>query len=124
MEAFKTNFEQQGAALIQYHQTFLSAFEAGMEFDQEWLNQWIDDMSSVQHELQEAGEKKQIIYPETWFPPEYAPNFPVERQQLWVILESYVHMTNNRLGVSNRDEGYLAYLIRESLSAIGASRAG
>jgi thiopeptide-type bacteriocin biosynthesis protein len=31
------------------------------------------------------------------------------------ILVSYVHMTNNRLGVANRDEAYLAYLLARSL---------
>ncbi|MFP5247245.1 MAG: lantibiotic dehydratase C-terminal domain-containing protein, partial [Thermoanaerobaculia bacterium] len=32
------------------------------------------------------------------------------------ILVSYLHMTNNRLGVANRDEAYLAYLIARSLT--------
>ena len=27
----------------------------------------------------------------------------------------YLHLTNNRLGVLNRDEGYLAYLMMRSM---------
>lgn len=41
-----------------------------------------------------------------------------------VLLSSYVHMTNNRLGVSILDEIYLSYLIRsallDDLAAVGA----
>ena len=32
------------------------------------------------------------------------------------IYSSFVHMTNNRLGLVNWDEGYLAYLIKSSVS--------
>ena len=33
-----------------------------------------------------------------------------------VLLSSYVHMTNNRLGVAILDEIYLSYLIQQSLT--------
>jgi len=32
-----------------------------------------------------------------------------------IIIEDYIHMTNNRLGISNNDEAYLAYLLSKSL---------
>ena len=40
------------------------------------------------------------------------------QQKLWSIYADFVHMTNNRLGILNRDEGYLGYLIVESLKAL------
>jgi thiopeptide-type bacteriocin biosynthesis protein len=44
---------------------------------------------------------------------------PLDRftQGGWSILESLVHMTNNRLGIDLRDEAFLAYLLAKSLTA-------
>lgn len=40
----------------------------------------------------------------------------IPRKQLIYI--SFIHMTNNRLGIANNDESYLAYLIKRSLSEL------
>lgn len=44
-----------------------------------------------------------------------------EEAALNILLSSYIHMTNNRLGVSILDEIYLSYLIRRALEKTGAS---
>jgi len=36
----------------------------------------------------------------------------------WNILSDLVHLTNNRLGVLNRDEGYLAYVLSKALNEL------
>lgn len=45
--------------------------------------------------------------------------FPEKRsdsfQQIWSIYDSYVHMNNNRLGIRNQDEAFVAFLIVESI---------
>jgi thiopeptide-type bacteriocin biosynthesis protein len=41
---------------------------------------------------------------------------------LVVLLSGYIHMTNNRLGVSILDEIYLSYLIARALDGVGAGR--
>lgn len=38
--------------------------------------------------------------------------------QCWHIWADYVHLTNNRLGITNEDEAFLAYLIKRSLELI------
>ena len=40
------------------------------------------------------------------------------QEKLWSIYADFVHMTNNRLGILNQDEGYLGYLIVESLKEL------
>lgn len=40
-------------------------------------------------------------------------------QALTLLAPSYVHMTNNRLGVSTIEEAYLAHLIRQTLARLG-----
>jgi hypothetical protein len=56
-----------------------------------------------------------------WFHYEPTIDISEEQQQLWPIFESYVHMTNNRLGILNRDESYLGYLMQQSLTALSAA---
>jgi hypothetical protein len=34
---------------------------------------------------------------------------------IWGILGDFVHMTNNRLGIMNRDEGFLGFMLSEAL---------
>lgn len=36
--------------------------------------------------------------------------------ELWTMLSDFVHLNNNRLGVLNRDEGFLAFMLAEALS--------
>jgi len=36
----------------------------------------------------------------------------------WMHMADYMHMTNNRLGILNRDESYMAFLLTESLQRI------
>jgi len=40
---------------------------------------------------------------------------------LWPILSDFVHMTNNRLGIMNRDEGFLGFLLAEALKELQKS---
>ncbi len=117
LKAFEENFERQEATLVPYHQTLWSAFNEEVEFEQEWLNRWLEHMTAIKNELITAREQKSLVIPR-WFRPDPGNKTPGKRSQLWAILESYVHMTNNRLGIMNRDEAYLGYLIKESLKEV------
>ncbi|TGB16634.1 lantibiotic biosynthesis protein [Streptomyces palmae] len=48
---------------------------------------------------------------------------PEPRAALAIVLSSYVHMTNNRLGVSILDEIYLAYILDKALAELAAESA-
>lgn len=114
LNAFEENFNRQKPTLVPYHRTLWNAFTEGVEFEQEWLNRWLTRMKAIKKELKTAQHQKKLVIPR-WFKAEPGTKIPGYRQQLWVILESYVHMTNNRLGILNRDEAFLGYLIKESL---------
>jgi thiopeptide-type bacteriocin biosynthesis protein len=118
-KAFKENFDKQKAVLVPYHETLWEAFTGGVEFEQEWLNRWVTGMGVIRDQLKKAHTDGTLIIPK-WFKLQPVENVPEPHRQLWAILESYVHMTNNRLGILNRDEAYLGYLIRESLSSVGS----
>lgn len=117
MDAFKENFEKQKETLVPYHRVLWEAFNGGAVFEQDWLNQWIEGMKKIKEELHTAQANDQLVFQEAYLP-KLIEGIPQDRQLLWLILESYIHMTNNRLGILNRDEAYLGYLIRESLKEI------
>ena len=115
LAAFNDNFQKQKATLIPYRQTLWNAFTEGIEFEQEWLNQWLKQMTVIREKLYAAHLQNELEIPH-WFKPNPGIVTPEDQQRIWPILESYIHMTNNRLGILNRDEAYLGFLIKESLS--------
>lgn len=117
MKAFESNFEGHKDSLIPFFQTVWEAFDEGQSFDQEWLNQWLIDMNKVKADLRELQDAGKLVVPK-WYPMKDNAGVPEADQQLWAIYDSYIHMINNRMGIMNRDEGYLAYLVRESIKVL------
>ncbi len=113
LKTFDKNFQQQKDTLIPFFETIWKALREGQEFEQDWLNQWIIDMKNVGDKLLALQKRKQLIV-SAWVK-KVNEGFPVEYRERWAIYDSYVHMMNNRLGIMNRDEGYLGYLIVESI---------
>jgi thiopeptide-type bacteriocin biosynthesis protein len=114
LHAFEENYKKQEASLKGFHATLWEAFSEDAEFEQEWLNKWLEGMRSVKTQLHSLNNTGKLIFPHRVVT---YPNYSTEEEKasFWSIYSSYVHMTNNRLGVLNRDEGYLAYLIQKSL---------
>jgi thiopeptide-type bacteriocin biosynthesis protein len=117
LKAFNENFDKQKETLAPYHDTLWNAFAEGVEFEQEWLNRWLTDMAAIGGQLKNARDEGKLVLP-AWYKVQPSERIPQSNQQLWAILESYVHMTNNRLGILNRDEAFLGYLIKESLKVL------
>jgi hypothetical protein len=115
--AFKTQFEKQKSELIPFHESMWRALEDGAEFEEDWLNLWKKNMKKIGHPLKECQNNNRLIFPKTYLK-ETIRDIPQAHQKRWLILESYVHMTNNRFGILNRDEAFLGYLIKSSLEEI------
>ena len=114
--AFGEAFQQQKEMLIPFCSTLWQGLQEQVEFEQEWYNHWIKGMQDI------AGEWKQhrskIEFYETRKPREEDKDLPKEHWEAWPIFESYIHMTNNRLGILNRDEAFLGYLIQNTIDQI------
>ncbi|UCH93774.1 MAG: thiopeptide-type bacteriocin biosynthesis protein [Candidatus Aminicenantes bacterium] len=119
LKAFEENFTKQKSSLVPYHSTLWDAFTQGREFEQEWLNRWLREMREIGRQLRDAQGNGVLIFPRG-FKPRSLEQISEEHRPLWYILESYVHMTNNRLGILNRDEAFLGYLIKESLREVSS----
>jgi hypothetical protein len=117
---FAQHFSAQQATLVPYHATLWQALMDDVVFEHDWLNQWRHDMRQVRCALRHAHAQQHLCVPPE-MPLDTTSTRPTVQQQLWPIFESYVHMTNNRLGIRNRDEAYLAYLMQQSLQALSAT---
>ncbi len=67
---------------------------------------WIEHLRSIRCKLGEAFAAKELQLP---------PQIRTEKEALDYLIPSYMHMTNNRFGISIFDEMYLAYIMRRSM---------
>lgn len=115
-ESFEDGYEKQKKMLNDFTRILLEVFTSKSEIDNEWLNTWLKDTHLISQKIINAMNKKLVIIP-SWFKVDHGISASEEKQALWSILYSYVHMTNNRLGIQNRDEAFIAYLIKRSLES-------
>lgn len=118
IQAFEQSFESQKSSLIPFHSKLWNAMEDGDTFEENILNNWLDKNKVILEELilkEKSGELSSRI-------PKYVyqikPNQFPEKELLWSILVDYIHMTNNRLGIFNRDESYLSFMMMRCLEEI------
>ena len=119
LEAFKKAFELQQDSLVPFHQTLWDALESAGDFDDEELSNWIHAHEELKNDFRIALELDQLFPRPELYRVKMDDTYSEEQKLLWSIYSDFIHLTNNRLGISNKDEGYLAYLIFQSLKQIG-----
>ncbi len=73
--------------------------------------EWFEHMQSVRRDLDGAFSGGRLHLPKT---------IQSLDQAIGYLLPNYIHMTNNRLGISISDEVYMAYVMRRSLDDYGS----
>lgn len=117
---FDESFAQQKETLVAFHEELLKDLSEGHEFEDKIFSRWIAENRQLSLSLTKAVEAG-MVQERT---ESYILSEELEKQctpneiLLWNIWADYVHMTNNRLGIFNHDEAYLAYLIKQSLDTI------
>ncbi len=123
LRAFAIAFEQQKDLLIASHTSIWQALEEGTAFEDELLNVWIVENSQLAAQLAEMVTAQAFELRPTnqrySFLPAYLDSPTAEQ---WMYFADLLHMTNNRLGILNRDESFLAYLMWNSLEAIAKNK--
>jgi len=116
MDAFGKSYSKQKFILGSYIGNLWSAFENNILFEEVWLNIWLNEMKIIGDELKNAHKELLLVNPrKVQLENNSRTNFD---EDLWFILKSYVHMTNNRLGIAIYDEAFLAYIILNSLESL------
>ena len=124
LETFEQSFDAQKEALIPFHTTLWNALEAGEAFEEKTLNNWIAEhrillqalISKVDAgELEHRPAESQYQFKSTCYP---------DQELLWSMLSDYIHLTNNRLGIYNRDESYLSFMMMKCLEELKRNQGG
>lgn len=106
VEMFNGGFEKQSETLVDYIDAL---WEALSENDQlpESIASFSDNVKNIKEQLKNLFDDRKISLYQN----------KIENWDLVLrsIVPSYIHMTNNRLGISIRDESYLSHLINAAL---------
>lgn len=108
---FNQKYMQQQGKLLAFGNTFWSALQRNAHFDKEWINQWNAAIHPICSELNSLDKQGKLEMP-------YFSERNDAQQGLTSILASVIHMTNNRLGVPNSEEPYIAFLLLQIAEAL------
>lgn len=103
---FEQSFAMQRQTVAPSLRALWASCEKNVDFKVKWFADWHQAMIRVGHKMHSAHNRGKLI-------------LPAGKQHdspLWALYESYMHMTNNRLGVLNRDEPFIAYILQSSLT--------
>lgn len=114
-------FEEQYKAQQSQLQPFISSLWNEVEEDfpellEDYVLRWYHHAKVLKAEMDELYQKGQLNNP-GWIRSIAGKEIGEEKATKWAIISSYIHMTNNRMGVQNRDEGYIGYIIKSAFSA-------
>lgn len=83
-----------------YHQIISTMFST-QQFESVLLRQWLDGSKQIHNSLIKRNLEKKLSFNHS-----HSLSNPV-----WLIQANYFHMTNNRLGIVNKDETFICYVI-------------
>ncbi len=112
---FQKAYELQKHGLSAFNQALWESLENGLNTGDTLFEDWIQTNINVNIELglvQEAGKLK-LETTELVFDLPF--NLSKEKEKSWIIHAQLIHLTNNRLGIMNKDEGYLLFSLMKSL---------
>lgn len=113
-------FRSQKDQMLQMVSKVWTALEAGEEFESGYMNEWMLSQTEVaksliflqaDNNLRNRPDRFQYNIPN----PE---GFSQEKLERWMHYADFMHLTNNRLGINNQDEPYLAFLLSECLERV------
>lgn len=113
---FEKNFVKLKPALVSKCVLLKEAVDKKILFQEEWVNNWIRHLIQLNKRLKILLNKDGLRAPP--FQSYIFNNVSERKKILFFILQSYIHMTNNRLGIKNGDEPYIAYLIKRSVESL------
>ena len=118
LQQFKEAFELQKDSLIPFHSALWMGLGKAGEFEDQDLNKWVNTHLSIRSDFSYALESQKLKTTPNIKSLRLPPNITTNNEILWPIYAELIKGTNNRLGISNKDEGFIAYLMMGSLKAI------
>lgn len=116
LEAFESTYANQQENLVAFFNQILELLNEN-DFEDTWLETWVNGSRDTKEKL-ERLIKEENYTPTSFYEITEDDEFSKEEQIQWALFDSYVHMTNNRFGILNRDEAYLAFIISKTLKLL------
>ncbi len=116
LDVFNERFVRQKESYIIILQNLLDSFQNDAEYEDEWFNNWLKKSRTITDKIKNLLYSNSLIIPENVI--KYSRLKGSRLFELFHLYVSYIHMTHNKLGIENKDEAYIAYIIKESLNQI------
>lgn len=118
LQQYEDAFQLQKESLVPYHRILWNGLQQDVnDFGEVLLSKWVKDNKMILGDLQVANANNTLTERTADYAYERSDETPFY-QKLWDHYADYMHMTNNRLGIHNKDEGYLAYLMMRSMEEL------
>lgn len=113
LRSFQKIFDIQRKDIVPYHIALWEMFKNHHRIEDDGFVHWFNQNNDVGLELEMAIEIGKIKPLPQFGSEEAREEYP--REQLWGYLSEYILLTNNRLGIHHKHEGYLLYVLNQSL---------
>jgi len=107
LEMFENGFDKQAQNLVEFNNNLWGVLEEKGELPENF-RRFIDNLNVIKNKLAQLDSEDKLI------------NDQKEMnlfQKYFRIVPSYIHMMNNRLGISIPEESYISFLITKALQA-------
>ncbi|MDD5361339.1 MAG: lantibiotic dehydratase C-terminal domain-containing protein [Ignavibacteria bacterium] len=114
IHVFSEIFEKRKNYFIDLNRDLIDAITNNAKFEEDWFNNWISGNKNITTKLIYAQAENKLSIDEYY---KKVAEFKNDRMyELFYLYQSYIHMTHNRLGLENKDEPFISFLIKESLN--------
>ncbi|MEK7254508.1 MAG: lantibiotic dehydratase C-terminal domain-containing protein [Bacteroidota bacterium] len=118
LRSFQKIFDLQKSDVVPYHSALWELFKNYRQVEDEDFKNWFQVNANTAIELNLAIESGKLETRPSFFQAEF-PGDP-EKAALWSHFYNFIHLTNNRLGVHDKNEGFLFYVLAQSLRSVSA----
>jgi Lantibiotic biosynthesis dehydratase C-term len=118
LHSYEQFFQQQKESLISYHAAIWDVLintDKGASFEENYINDWYADCSFMRQEIMLSDAQNLLAMRTPKYNIAFEGNLSPSMKNVWELYADFVHLTNNRLGIVNQDESYLAFLMMRSL---------
>jgi thiopeptide-type bacteriocin biosynthesis protein len=118
LKFFEEGYNFQEKQLLSFHSKMWESLEIGNEFDDQNYNNWLTQCRLTKNYYDDAYKNFDIDYKVDEVLVNSTGNITDFKLFMWPQFANLLHLTNNRLGIHNRDESFLAYVMFKSLDKI------
>lgn len=111
INGLQETFNSQAEQLVGFAEYIIESVHDNDEFDEEWLNVWLENITEMKSEIISIIDKGEYAIPEGF---EMAPDSMYSNQKLWPVLEYYIRAFNAQMGIQDAYELNLLFSLKSA----------